>query len=348
MKRNEMKRDNISPTGLFFTLCLLWLGAGTAQAQEGSLDSTAWLSSYLMTEVNYGHRHGLEHPTVTDFPHIIIGGTAQLGRGWSVAAELEYERFRMDGQWANNFRNNYTTNKLYINKQWSEAVNVKAGIIDVPVGTTNSGGPALTIYDPLDESTLMPMTWHEGGVAFWGQTKLFHYQAGGYIYTASPLKDSRLLGLALRGGITPAEGLDLSLSYFYGSSKEGMVQRFNPNLVTFRHLYHAAFDFAYQSDCWTIDGQYLMSDTRRNKAVGLEAGYDVAEAMGLKAYSIIPFARYDGYFHVEGASCNKWTLGLNTSLPLGFTFKAETGWENPSNASHMLSTDISIGWQGEF
>ena len=324
-----------------------------------------------MTEVNYGHRHGLEHPTVTDFPHIIIGGTVQLGRGWSVAVELEYERFRMDGQWANNFRNNYTTNKLYINKQWSEAVNIKASIIDVPVGTTNSGGPALTIYDPLDESTLMPMTWHEGGVAFWGQTKLFHYQAGGYIYTASPLKDSRLLGLTLRGGITPAEGLDLSLSYFYGSSKEGMVQRFNPNLVTFRHLNHAAFDFAYQSDCWTIDGQYLMSDTRRNKAVGLEAGYDVAEAMGLKAYSIIPFARYDGYFHVEGASCNKWTLGipfarydgyfhvegascnkwtlgLNTSLPLGFTIKAEAGWENPSNADHMMSTDISIGWQGEF
>ena len=326
---------------------MAWGRIDARTGRQPRFDSLA-VPGYLMTEVNYGHRHGLEHPTVTDFPHIIIGGTVQLGRGWSVAVELEYERFRMDGQWANNFRNNYTTNKLYINKQWSEAVNIKASIIDVPVGTTNSGGPALTIYDPLDESTLMPMTWHEGGVAFWGQTKLFHYQAGGYIYTASPLKDSRLLGLTLRGGITPAEGLDLSLSYFYGSSKEGMVQRFNPNLVTFRHLYHAAFDFAYQSDYWTIDGQYLMSDTRRNKAVGLEAGYDVAEAMGLKAYSIIPFARYDGYFHVEGASCNKWTLGLNTSLPLGFTIKAETGWENSSNASHMLSADISIGWQGEF
>jgi hypothetical protein len=317
-------------------------------AQESDRDSTKWLTGYAMTEVNYGHRHGLEHPTVTDFPHIIIGGTAQMGKGWSIVAELEYERFRMDGQWANNFRDNYTTNKLYINKRWSEAANVKVGIIDVPVGTTNSGGPALTIYDPLDESKLMPMTWHEGGIAFWGQTKLFHYQAGGYIYPTAPLKDSRLLGLALRGGITPVDGFDLSLSYFYGSSKEGMVQRFNPNLAEFSHIYHAAFDFAYINDNWTIDGQMTMSNCKRNKAAGIEAGYDVAGAMGQKSFSIIPFARYDGYFHVEGTSCNKWTIGINTSLPLGFTFKAEAGWEDPSNAKHLTSCDVSIGWQGEF
>ncbi len=340
--------SNTSLTNLFFILCLACIGAGPMNAQESDRDSTKWLTGYAMTEVNYGHRHGLEHPTVTDFPHIIIGGTAQMGKGWSIVAELEYERFRMDGQWANNFRDNYTTNKLYINKQWSEAVNVKAGIIDVPVGTTNSGGPALTIYDPLDESTLMPMTWHEGGIAFWGQTKLFHYQMGGYIYPTAPLKDSRLLGFALRGGITPVEGLDVSLSYFYGSSKEGMVQRCNPNLAEFSHLYHAAFDFAYINDNWTIDGQMTMSNTYKNKAAGIEAGYDVAGAMGLKSFSIIPFARYDGYFHVEGTSCNKWTIGINTSLPLGFTFKAEAGWEDPSNAKHLTSCDVSIGWQGEF
>ena len=340
--------SNTSLTKLVFILCLSCLGAGPIRAQESDGDSTKWLTGYAMTEVNYGHRHGQEHPTVTDFPHILIGGTAQLGKGWSIVAELEYERFRMDGQWANNFHDNYTTNKLYINKQWSEAVNVKAGIIDVPVGTTNSGGPALTIYDPLDESTLMPMTWHEGGIAFWGQTKLFHYQAGGYIYPTAPLKDSRLLGLALRGGITPVDGFDLSLSYFYGSSKEGMVQRFNPNLAEFSHIYHAAFDFAYINDNWTIDGQMTMSNCKRNKAAGIEAGYDVAGAMGLKSFSIIPFARYDGYFHVGGVSCNRWTIGLNTSLPYGFTFKAEAGWENPNNAKHMTSCDISIGWQGEF
>jgi hypothetical protein len=51
---------------------------------------------------------------------------------------------------------------------------------------------------------------------------------------------------------------------------------------------------------------------------------------------------------VEGASCNKWTIGLNTSLPLGFTFKAEAGWENPTTARHTTMVEVSIGWQGEF
>lgn len=333
---------------LVFTLCSVWLGEGSACALENSKDSTAWLTGSLLTEINYGHRHEQSHPTVTDFPHILLDATAQLGTGWSVVVELEYERFRTDGQWGNNFRDNYTTNKLYVNKQWSEAMNLKAGIINVPVGTTNSGGPALTIYDPLDESTLVPMTWHEGGIAFWEQAKRFHYQAGGYCYTASPLRNSRLLGLALRGGITPTEGLDLSLSYFYGSSEEGMVQRQNPNLAVFNHLYHAAFDFAYQNNHWAINGQMTMSNCKKNKAAGVEAGYDVASLMGLRACFVIPFTRYDGYFHVEGVSCNKWTIGLNTTLPLGFTLKAEAAWMNPSNASHTTMADVSIGWQGTF
>ncbi len=191
------------------------------------------LTGYVMTEMNYGHRHGQEHPTLTDFPHILANATLTLGKGWSAVAEVEYERFHSEGAWGNNFDDNYTTNKLYINKQWSEALNVKAGIIDIPVGTTNAGGPALTIYDPLSESTLMPMTWHEGGIALWGRTGIVHFELGTYVYPTTPLKHSRLLGAATRVGIEPINGLDLSLSGFYGSAKEGMDQRDNPNLMDY-------------------------------------------------------------------------------------------------------------------
>ena len=54
------------------------------------------------------------------------------------------------------------------------------------------------------------------------------------------------------------------------------------------------------------------------------------------------------YLHVESVSCNKWTLGLNTTLPLGFTLKAETAWMNPSTARHVTRFDVSVGWQGTF
>ena len=216
------------------------------------------------------------------------------------------------------------------------------------MGTTNAGGPALTIYDPLSESTLMPMTWHEGGIALWGRTGIVHFELGTYVYPTTPLKHSRLLGAATRVGIEPINGLDLSLSGFYGSAKEGMDQRDNPNLMDYDHAFHAAFDFAYIANGWTIDGQLIASNAHDNKAAGLEAGYDLATCLGLPSFSIIPFARYDGYFHVDNAFCNKWTAGLNTSLPLGFTLKAEAAWMNPSNAKHTTMVDISIGWQHEF
>lgn len=306
------------------------------------------LTGYFMTEVNYGHRHGQPHPTVTDFPHLVAGGQWQLGKGWSVVAEAEYERFRIDGLWSNKFRGNYTTNKLYVNKKWSEALNIKAGIIDLPVGTTNSGGPALTIYDPLDESTLMPMTWHEGGAAFWGRQGLWHYEAGLYCYAAVPFKRSRLLGTAVRLGMQPANGLDVSLSYFYGSSREGMVQRQNPNLAHYSHFYHAALDFSYVAHGWTVDGQLLASKANRDKAAGIEAGYNLCHGTSLASVSVTPFVRYDGFFHVEGVSCSKATAGLNTTLPLGFVVKLEWGWTNPSNSNHIASTDASVGWQCEF
>lgn len=301
-----------------------------------------------MTEFNYGHRHSQQHPTLTDFPHILLDGELQLGRGWTIEAEAEYERFRTDGQWQNNFRDNYTTNKLYLNKSWSDALNVKAGIIDVPVGTTNSFGPALTIYDPLDESTLMPMTWHEGGVALWGSYRRWHYQVGGYCYVDAPLKRSRLLGTAFRVGYQPVQGLDVSVSYFYGSSKEGMDQRWNPNLAQYDHMYHAALDFSYLTDRWTVDGQLVASGDHSNKALGLEAGYDVAPSLGLTKCSIIPFTRYDAYFHVNGTSCNKTSLGLNTQWPFGITVKAEAAYQNPTGPEHLWMTDISLGWQCSF
>ena len=318
----------------------------TVSAQDSIQEKR--ISGNVMTEVNFGHRHTQEHPTIIDFPHIVVGGQWQMGRGWSAVVEMEYERFRADGSWQNGFVDNYATNKLYINKEWSKAVNVKAGIVDIPVGTTNSGGPALTIYDPYSESALLPMTWHEGGAAVWGRSGIFHYEAGAYVYAAAPLRQSRLVGAASRVGIQTVGGLDVSLSGYYGTMTVGMEQRQGLDLGDSRHVGHVALDFAYLAGGWTIDGQAIASSANSNRSAGVEVGYDVATLMRLTQFSIIPFARYDGVFHVENASCNKWNVGLNTTLPLGFTFKAEAARMNPTNERHKASLDVSIGWQGEF
>lgn len=343
----QSKERDVIMNHFRLTFYVLWLLIDYIPCEAQDSLHQHRITGYVATEVNYGH-HDRGSKALIDFPHVMTGATLQMGRGWTVVAELEYERFRTDGQWQNNFRDNYTTNKLYINKSWNKALNVKAGIIDVPVGTTNSGGPALTIYDPLDESTLMPMTWHEGGVALWGRCKRLHYEAGVYVYPTAPLKESRLLGVATRVGIEPVDGLDLSMSYFYGSSKEGMAQRPNLNLAKFDHVRHVAFDFAYVANGWTLDGQLTSCSFHYNKAAGVEVGYDVATLLGLNNFTVTPFTRFDGYFHVEGVSCNKWTAGLNTSLPFGFALKAEAAIVNPSNDRCCYYFDLSLGWQTEF
>lgn len=333
-----------------FVLFTLFFLPALAVAQDSIAGKR--IETSLMTEVNYGRHHGSPHTAIIDFPHVLLDLEATLGRDWSVVAELEYERFYSDGAWANNFRDNYTTNKLYLNKRWSAGLNLKAGIVDIPVGTTNSGSPALTVYDPLSESKLMPMSWHEGGLAVWGRLGRWHYEAGGYCYPTAPLRQSRMLGGAMRVGVRPIDGLDVSASCFVGSSKEGMIQRQNPYLATFSHVYHAALDFSYLAHGWTVDGQMIASSARENKSAGIEAGYDclhgIVRRPALASCSAIVFARFDGYFHVESVSCNKWSVGLNATLPLGFTLKTETAWINPSDARHQTTFDVSVGWQGSF
>ena len=82
------------------------LAVPTAAVAQDSISEKS-ITGNVMTEVNFGHRHGQEKPTVIDFPHIVAGATWQMGHGWSAVAEVEYERFYSDGSWGNNFHDNY-------------------------------------------------------------------------------------------------------------------------------------------------------------------------------------------------------------------------------------------------
>ena len=68
--------------------------------------------------MNYGHRNYKQHPVIWDFPHITVGGSVKIGKGWSVDGEFEYERFRTDGKWDDDFGSDYNTNLLAVTKQF--------------------------------------------------------------------------------------------------------------------------------------------------------------------------------------------------------------------------------------
>lgn len=69
--------------------------------------------------------------------------------------------------------------QFWIQKSFGRWANIKAGHIVVPVGLNNAYHEPLnffTVYRPEGENTVLPSTWHQTGVSFWGRTKGWRYE----------------------------------------------------------------------------------------------------------------------------------------------------------------------------
>ncbi|SDL86816.1 hypothetical protein SAMN04487899_10817 [Segatella bryantii] len=308
----------------------------------------------LYSEVNYGRHGDLDSPDLLDLPHFIINGHLHLGKGWTVVAELEYEQFYENKQWEYKFDGNFTSNKLYIAKDFSKAFSAKAGIIEVPVGIVNAGGPALTIYDPESESNIIPMTWHEGGASIYGSLGKWDYQIGGYIYTSLPLKNSQMLGGAIRLNYYPINGLRMGVSSYWGTPCKSQYHRQDLNFLGTDGLWYGAFDFDYQENGWIIDGSAIYCTDQSAKSAGIEIGYDFFETTEkTDKMELIPFMRYDGLFHLGELNFNKYTVGINFSPLKNLVVKGEYairhhqgGFEEGEKAIwHSFDIGVSYTWE---
>lgn len=311
--------------------CGLLMLVNAIKAQEADTTHTADIQVSASLEFNYGHRYQNGHSALMDLPHITAGADINLHRGWTVTAELEYEQFRENDEWQGSFEQNYATNKLYINKQWREAFNLKTGIIDIPVGLTNSGGPALTIYDPVSESEILPMTWHSFGVALWGNVNKWCYEIGVYGGLGSQISDYTFSGMALRLDYSPIDYLNLGLSSYLG--KDNTV--------------YAAFDFAYDHQGWTIDGQYIHSNSAHLQSFGTEIGYDLmslVHSMNDKRMTLLPFVRMDRVYQDCSISCRKYSCGIHLSPFRGCLIKIGYGVLHESRAAACCMLDFSAGF----
>lgn len=299
----------------------------------------------IYTEVNYGHKRFSENSKKWDFPHFIVSGELKLG-SWSLVAELEYERFFDDGEWQDSFKDCFFKNKLYINKRFSEALQVKAGIIDVPVGLTNNGGPALTIYDPEAESIMLPLTWHEHGIAVWGSSGRWSYYLSGLLHMDAPLKRSKALGVAARVDYTADMGLRIGISGYKGTASAGTVCYSRPEFIGTNGLTYASMDFDYQDKGWTVDGSYTFSSDSHAMSYGIEAGFDIMSLFDKapKNLSVVPLARYDGFNADKATTMNKWTVGVNITPLRNLDLKLQYGSRHNCGQSIDASFDVSLGY----
>lgn len=334
----------LTATALAAVVCMV----ADASEQEGNDEKIFTGSAY--TEVNYGHKYYGEERTLWDFPHIVLSGELRLGKWWTVTAEFEYERFYDEGEWGNNFGDNFATNLFYVNKSFSNAFNVKAGIIGVPVGLTNSGGPALTIYDPESEAAILPMTWHETGVALWGEAGKWSYELAALAYFDAPFKRSKMMGAAARiAHSNLIDGLNIGLSGYWGTSSCGMVGFGKPaDFIGDNGLAYGGVDFAYENNGWTVDGSAIYCTDNDAKTAGVEAGYDLATLFDVTngKMQLVPFVRYDGVFTV--VRMNKLTVGANISPLENLVVKLEYGRRKYCGEQIERTFDVGIGYSIDF
>lgn len=249
-----------------------------------------------------------------DIPHAVVYLSYDFGKGWTMSSEIEFEHGGSGGsvekEWEEGGEWEAETEKggeveleqFWIQKTFAPWANVRMGHIVVPVGLTNAHHEPLnffTVYRPEGENTILPCTWHDTGISFWGRSGDFRYElqflAGldAFLFdrdtwihngATSPFefKAANKYGFAARVDNYTLPGLRVGLSGYYGktfhnSFPHDMEADGQVNKSVKGTLAIGAIDFSYNRYNWIVRGNadygYLgdaarISDLKANSAGG--------------------------------------------------------------------------------
>ena len=237
-----------------------------------------------------------------DIPHAVIYLGYDFGKGWTMGTEIEFEHGGVGmayekedeegGEWEQEVEKGgeVELEQFWIQKSFGRWANIKAGHIVVPVGLNNAYHEPLnffTVYRPEGENTVLPSTWHQTGISFWGKTKGWRYElqflAGlnsdnftntGWINkgpgTPTEGEIATKYGTALRIDNYCIKGLRIGLSGYYGhaignsypNNKDGAESKYKGVVAI------GAIDFTYNTYNWIVRGQAdygYLSDAKQLK-----------------------------------------------------------------------------------
>ncbi len=132
---------------------------------------------------------------IVDLPRMIVSFDYKFGKGWGVSTEVEFEHggtgstfeyeYEESGEWEMEIEKGgeVVLEQFYISKYFSDAFAVKVGHFVVPVGLTNQNHLPTQFFGtvrPEGEITIIPLTWHETGIALvgrFGRRRTWSYEA---------------------------------------------------------------------------------------------------------------------------------------------------------------------------
>ena len=275
-----------------------------------------------------------------DIPHAVVYMGYDFGKGWTFGTEIEFEHGgtgiayekedEEGGEWEQETEKGgeVELEQFWIQKAFSKAAHLRFGHIVVPVGLTNAHHEPLnffTVYRPEGENTIMPCTWHQTGVSFWGRYKDFRYEAqflaglnaDNFTNTnwikkgpSSPLEFevANKYGVALRIDNYSIPGLRIGVSGYYGESIGNSFPR-NANGVDAEYkgqVAVGAIDFTYQGHNWVVRGQAdygYLGDADQLKYVynrlNSKSPYKHSAFVSKNAYAIGIEAGYDVFSQIQ-------------------------------------------------
>ncbi|MDE5971185.1 MAG: hypothetical protein K2G94_00385, partial [Muribaculaceae bacterium] len=218
------------------------------------------------------------HHSRVDLPHVVIYLGYDFGKGWSMGTEIEFEHGGVESavEMEDDEGGEYETEverggevaleQFWIQKSFCAAANLRVGHMVVPVGSTNRAHMPTEffgVYRPEGDATVIPCTWHETGISFWGRAGKWRYEAmvmpgldsdrfgrdnwvaGG---TGSPyeFKIANAIAGAARVDNYSVAGLRLGLSGYVGNTFSNTLAQPNDNWKDVKGtLAIGSFDFDY-------------------------------------------------------------------------------------------------------
>jgi hypothetical protein len=224
-----------------------------------------------------------------DIPHAVIYLGYDFGKGWSFGTEIEFEHGgagiayekedEEGGEWEQETEKGgeVELEQMWLQKSFAPWANIRVGHIVVPVGLNNAHHEPLsyfTVYRPEGENTIMPSTWHQTGVSFWGRHGQFRYEAQflaglnadqftnvGWIRKGhkSPMEFdvANKYAAAVRIDNYSIPGLRIGVSGYYGHSIGNTYPNdANGTGATYQgKVAIGAIDFTYNAHNWIVRGQ---------------------------------------------------------------------------------------------
>lgn len=277
-----------------------------------------------------------------DIPHAVIYLGYDFGKGWSLGTEIEFEHggagsaIEYEAEESIEFEQEQERGgeveleQFWIQKSFAKWANIKAGHIVVPVGLTNAYHEPLnffTVYRPEGENTILPCTWHQTGISFWGRHGDFRYEAqfvaGLDAYQFSSLnwiqsgttkpfefETANKYGVAARVDNYTIPGLRLGLSGYFGQSMHNSVphdMEKGNNKKLKGNIFLGSFDFTYKGHNWIARGNadygYVSDAAAISRLVkpGVQyvKPYQTNQAFGSHAIATMIEVGYDVFSQIE-------------------------------------------------